>query len=419
MKTIFRAKYVLRSYLDQPIKDGYILVEDGVIKDIGKEKSKESADEEYDLGEALIAPSFAVTHAHVGMTALRGIGEGKTLYEWLKQVWDIESKLNYELLREADVVGLGELISSGVTAVLDFYDIQPMVEAVNKIAHKLDVKLGLAFMDKVKYMEEESWKRLKNIDNISKSLKEKGFEVFISPHSLYAVSTEMLRELFKLEGYKYQMHFLENEEELLQIKQVYGNEDPVEILKKVGALSKWLILAHAVLLSKEQIIKLALPNIYVSHCPVSNSRLGSGYARVRDMLSGGVQVTIGTDGPGSSETLDIFDEIKSAIVILRGTTKDVSISIKDIMHMASYVGFKALGIKSGLLEKGYNADFVAYDLTKVYPSWDLVTALGYQSNRFVIKDVVSKGEFLKKDGELTFKDQFEESLKNLQEFIHL
>jgi Cytosine deaminase and related metal-dependent hydrolases len=55
--------------------------------------------------------------------------------------------------------------------------------------------------------------------------------------------------------FKYQMHFVENKEELAEIKKVY-NSSPVEILEKIGAIKKWLILAHAVHLEVNELTKL-------------------------------------------------------------------------------------------------------------------------------------------------------------------
>jgi 5-methylthioadenosine/S-adenosylhomocysteine deaminase len=417
MKILFKGKYLLTDYLNEPLKDFSVLVEDKKIIKTGKtDELRPEAEDVYDLGNVLIAPSFANTHSHVGMVALRGIGENKTLYDWLKEVWKIESKLDYEFLYHANVLGLGEMISSGITAVLDFYDIPPMVRAVKAIGLPVKVKLGLAFMDKVPYMEEESWKRLRNIKNISADLFKDGFEVFISPHSLYAVSEEMLKELFSMQGFRYQMHFAENREELAEIKKVY-DKSPVEILEKIGAIDKWLILAHAVHLEVNALSKLSRNNIFVSHCPVSNSRLASGIAKINEMKRFGIQVSIGTDGPGSSETLNIFNEIRLATLLSRASTMSVSISVKEAMKMASLYGNIALGLNSGEIKPGKNADFIAYDLNKIYPSWDLVASLGYQGGPETVKDVISDGSFLKKDGKLLFYDLYKESLIKVKEFI--
>ncbi len=418
MKKLYKGRYLLTDYLSEPYKDFSVLVEDKKIINVGKaEKLQYYADEVYDLGNVVIAPSFADTHSHIGMVALRGIGEQKTLHDWLQEVWQIEPKLNHELLYYADIIGLAELISSGVTAVLDFYDIQPMVRAIKAINLPIKVKLGLSFMDKVPYMEEESWRRLKNLKSISDDLLKDGFEVFISPHSLYAVSKELLKQLFSLEGFKYQMHFAENREEVEEIKKAYNNEDPIDVLDKLGALDKWLILAHAVHLDVGKINKLAKKNIFISHCPFSNARLGSGTAKLSIMKQAGIQITLGTDGPASSETLNIFNEIRLATLLSRALTMSLDLSIRDVMQMASLYGNLALGINAGVIKPGNNADFITYDLNKIYPSWDIVSALGYQGNPENIKDVISDGTFLKKDGKLVFSNLYEQSRIKINEFI--
>ncbi|MGC9208365.1 MAG: amidohydrolase family protein [Nitrososphaeria archaeon] len=416
MSILFKGRYILKDYLEEPIENEGILVNDGVIVDVGDfQRLKKETDEVVDLGDVIVAPSFANTHSHIAMVVLRGIGEGKKLHDWLEQVWGIEAKLDYELLFYANIVGIGELVSSGVTSFLDFYDVPPMLRALREIDGPLNARLGLAFMDKVPYMKEESWRRLKSLSQIRDDVRSQGYDLFVSPHSLYSVSEELLRELFRLEGYKYQIHFAENPEEVAEIKSIY-NRDPVDVLIHLGALDKWIILAHSVMVPPEKLNELARPNVYISHCPVSNARLGSGVAPLLEMVRRGVNVTIGTDGAGSSETLDIFEEIRLANFMMRAVTGEI-MSIKAIMKMASYGGHVALGVQAGKLLPGMNADFITYDLRKLYPSWDVVSSLAYQGRPEVVKDVVVKGRFIKKDGSLVFNELYKKALDRIIGFI--
>ena len=60
----------------------------------------------------------------------------------------------------------------------------------------------------------------------------------------------------------------------------------IDNLKDVPAL-----LAHAVKMSKEDIEKMSGYNISVSHCPISNLKLGCGVANITEMLKQGVNVS--------------------------------------------------------------------------------------------------------------------------------
>ena len=415
MGVLFKGRYLLNNYLSRPVSGQAVLVEDGTIVKIGSEKelSKE-ADDVYDLGNVIIAPSFANTHAHIGMVALRGIGESRRLQDWLGEVWQIEAELDQETLYDSSILGLGELVNSGVTAVLDFYDIDSMLRALDSIALPIRAKLGLVFMDNVEYLREESWHRLGEIGSIASRIREMGYDLFLSPHSLYGASQELLQELFGLEGFKYQMHFAENLEELKEIKRRYG-EEPAKVLESLGALDKWIVLAHTVHIGKAEMKALARSNIFVSHC---NARLASGIAKLNEMKHEGVQVTIGTDGAGSSETLNIFNEIRLATTLARSVSAKTEPSIREVMHMASYTGHSALGIRAGELKEGNLADFIAYDLNKIYPSFDIVSALGYQGGPETIKDVVAGGIFLKANYRLSFQTLYEESKKEIEDFIN-
>ena len=56
--------------------------------------------------------------------------------------------------------------------------------------------------------------------------------------------------------------------------------------------------------------------------PVSNLKLGCGVADITEMVKQEVNVTLGTDGQGSGSNLDLFETMKYAALLQKGT-KDI------------------------------------------------------------------------------------------------
>ncbi|MEM0123344.1 MAG: amidohydrolase family protein [Conexivisphaerales archaeon] len=416
MKELFKAKYMLPDSEGQLISDPAILVEDGKIIYAGPIQKGMDYDEVYDLGQSIFLPSFANTHSHVAMTLMRGIGEQDSLNSWLEKIWKVEGRLKHDELLIGNIVGISEMLDSGITSFLDFYDIQPMVDALIKLNFPIRAKLGLSFLDTVEYMKEESWKRIRDVDSYARSLAQYGIEMVLSPHSLYGVSKDLLTKIASIKGYKIQIHLSETLDESVQIKKKYGLS-PVQYLNSVGLLKKGLIAAHAVHLSDEEIFQIAAASVNIAHCPVSNARLGSGIAKINKMDDLNVNISLGTDGAGSSETLDMFNEMKLSVMLSRASSANTKINARKALKMATANGHKALGINAGYLKNDMLADFITVDLTKIKPSWDLISSIVYQGGKEAVKDVVVGGKFVKENHHLIFEEILEKYETKLEDFI--
>jgi 5-methylthioadenosine/S-adenosylhomocysteine deaminase len=118
----------------------------------------------------------------------------------------------------------------------------------------------------------------------------------------------------------------------------------------------------------------------VAHCPRSNALLGCGAAPVAALLRAGVPVGLGTDSPASALTLDVFDELRAAIMLARVRERDAgALSAADALRLATLGGAEALGRADdlGSLDPGKQADLTVVDLagTTFHPSDDPVAAL--------------------------------------------
>jgi 5-methylthioadenosine/S-adenosylhomocysteine deaminase len=126
--------------------------------------------------------------------------------------------------------------------------------------------------------------------------------------------------------------------------------------------------------------------VAVAHCPKSNAKTGCGVAPLPDLLRLGVRVGFGTDSPASSNIMDMFDEMRTALFLHRGVARDVTVlNAAQCVRIATLGGAEALGLadRVGSLEPGKQADLIAVDVSGSHfvPIDDPYSALVYGANQ--------------------------------------
>ena len=135
------------------------------------------------------------------------------------------------------------------------------------------------------------------------------------------------------------------------------------LLADAGVFDGRVLAAHSVWLDDADLDIYASAGVAVAHCPVSNMKLGSGVARVPEMIERGITVSLATDGPASNDDLDLWEEIKIASLLARVTALDPTLmSAQQVISMATFSGAEALGLHTGVLEPGRWADMIRLDL---------------------------------------------------------
>jgi 5-methylthioadenosine/S-adenosylhomocysteine deaminase len=145
----------------------------------------------------------------------------------------------------------------------------------------------------------------------------------------------------------------------------------VSLLDELGFLNSRLVAAHCISLSDDDMRVLAKRGANVIYCPVGNLKLGSGVARIRDLIESGGNVAFGTDGPASNNCLDMFETMKTGALIQKVANNDPSaMGAYEVLKMATLNGGQALGIgrSVGSLAVGKKADVVLVDMRKPHLS---------------------------------------------------
>ena len=73
-------------------------------------------------------------------------------------------------------------------------------------------------------------------------------------------------------------------------------------------------------------LHLGISIVFVAHNPTSNLKLASGVMPYRKMRDAGICISLGTDGAGSNNSLNIMKEIQIASLIHKGIERDAEVA---------------------------------------------------------------------------------------------
>ncbi|MEM9147191.1 MAG: amidohydrolase family protein [Pseudomonadota bacterium] len=182
-------------------------------------------------------------------------------------------------------------------------------------------------------------------------------------------------------------------------------------LDGLGFLKPATSLIHAVWVTPEDIRLIAASGASVQHNPNSNLKLGSGLMPMRAMLEAGVNVSLGTDGCGSIDTVDMLRAVASTALVqkLRGNEADRWISAGEAFAAATTGGAKALGQadRLGRIAPGMRADFALWRLDSIpfVPLNDPLRQLVYGETGASLDRLIIDGQTAMADGHLTRIDE--------------
>ena len=133
---------------------------------------------------------------------------------------------------------------------------------------------------------------------------------------------------------------------------------------KSSFLLPWF--AHCVHLDDEEITRMGDAGAGISYCPTSNMRLGSGIARIREMLNAGVRVSLGVDGSASNDSGNMLMEIRNAMLLSRLREETCWLSARDVLLMATRGGAAVLGRSDiGEISPGKQADLALFSMNGI------------------------------------------------------
>ena len=386
----------------------YVVVDGHRITDFGAQRPQGFTGKCIDGKGGILMPGLVNAHTHVPMTAMRGYGDGHDLHEWLNQyIFPVEAKWDDRAVRACAALGLAEMISSGVTCIADMYlHTDAVLREVDAAGLSANVCCG-----GVQF--EETFDPEKNHDCIvQRELTEKWhgrddgrIRVDASLHAEYTSREGLCRWMARFaadHGLGMHVHLSETRKEHEECKLRHGGLTPAAYLAGLGVFDVRAIAAHCVWTTPEDWALLAEKGVSAVYNPVSNLKLGSGVAPVVDLRGAGVNVALGTDGVSSNNCTDFFGDLKLAAILQNGVRHDpMALTAWDALEMATVNGGKALGRKTGRIEKGYDADLILLDAEAVnlIPCHDAANNLAYAAHGSNVVMNMARGKVIYKNGE--------------------
>lgn len=400
---IIKNAYVLTMDPDLgDIENGVVVIENGLIKEVGRSTGS-TADKVIDAGGCVVMPGLINTHCHAGMTLFRGYADDMHLKEWLEdRIWPAEAKLTEDDIYIGSLLACLEMIRSGTTSFADMYiHMDRVAQAVKESGIRAALSYGMIdFGNKEK--ADAELKEGGRFVSLWNGKADGRITTMYGPHAPNTCSREFLirvKEQAVKDNVRIHIHVLETEAELNYMKGNFGMCS-IHFLKDIGFWGTDVLAAHCVWLSDGDIKILAEHGVNISHNPVSNMKLASGIAPVAKLLASGANVCLGTDGCASNNNLDMFEEMKTAALLQKvGTMDPTALPARQVLEMATVNGAKALGIKSGALKEGYNADMIIVDMRKPHltPLHDVASQLVYAASGKDVRTTIVAGKVLMED----------------------
>jgi 5-methylthioadenosine/S-adenosylhomocysteine deaminase len=407
---IFEADWVL-PIVSPPIELGAVRVVDGRIEDVGRAEDLRGRypDETFtNFHHAVLLPGFVNAHTHLEYSVFRGFLDNLAFPEWMLAFIGARKRLNSDDYVASAMLGAMECVGSGITTVGDTMSHgRATLEATKGFGMRACAFVEVFGMDDA------------NIPGVLKNLDQR-MERFrgmvspltrlgVSPHAPYTVSGPLYRALMAYSmgaGVKMATHVAESKAEVTFVRNGAGvlahdfrelvgwdevpwmptGASPVKYLEQWGALNANLLAVHCVQVSQTDIEVMKENDVAVAHCPKSNAKLACGIAPVGDFLAAGLRVGIGSDSLASNNLLDMFGEMRVAILLHRASQQHTeALQAEQALRIATLGGAQVLGLDDlvGSLEPGKRADMIAVDMEYSHfaPIDDPVSALVYGANQ--------------------------------------
>ncbi len=404
------------------LQDGAIAIKDDEIVAIG-ESDQITASYESDrvldcAGQALI-PGLINAHTHAPMTLLRGLNDDQRLDVWLLgYMMPVEREfVSPDFCKLGTLIACAEMIRGGITCFADMYYYEDTVAQATAVAGMRAIcgQTVLKFPSPDAESYEDS---INSARSFIETWKDHDLVIpSIAPHSAYTTTEDILRECAEIAlefDVPLHIHIAETSQEQDQWRETH-DMPVVPWLKKHGIFEAKTIAAHCVHVDEGEIHTMEHSRTGVSHNPSSNLKLASGFAPVQEMLSSGLNVGIGTDGPASNNDLDMFEEMRLASFVAKATTGDpTALPARTTLAMATIIGAKALHIDhlTGSIQVGKKADVVLVNLDALHvqPYFlrdpeSIYSRLVYAAKSTDVTHVMVNGKWLMVDKKLETIDE--------------
>jgi 5-methylthioadenosine/S-adenosylhomocysteine deaminase len=356
-------------------------------------------------------PGFFNAHCHAAMTMQRGWAEDLPLDRWFNErIWVAESALTSDDVYWGAALAACEMLRSGCVAFNDHYF---YMDRVAEVVAQSGMKAALTWCQFGIGANKEVGTDLAGALRFARTYQgaaQGRIRTLLGPHSPYICPPAFLREISALareHAMALHIHLAESAEQVSNSLRAHGMS-PTALLQACGVFDVPCIAAHALYVDDADIAILARHEVTVAHCPITYMKLGMGVPDLGRLLAAGVQVALGTDGPGSNNDMDMKAAVRFAPLLQKYRSSNAEALAGDLpLRMAATHGARALGFAdSGVLAAGRTADLILIDLDQphLYPRHNLVANLVHAARGSDVTHVFVDGKLLMKGRELLTLD---------------
>ena len=404
----YSAKYIVEN--SKTIhKNSVLVINEGFVVDIisletfAEKKSKNFTE----LGDVIISPGFTNAHSHVALNSVKGLGYGNAsaLYDVM---WGIEPALDEELVYKLSLLGMMDAISSGTTSINDHYF---FAESVARACETIGIR---GFIGHTIMTEYGPWTGEEQI-TLAKSFNKnwansKTVHPVVAPHETSTVSPKVLKELnsyARENNLLTHIHLAQTQKEMDFIRANY-NTSPIKHAYNLQILNEQVIAAHCNVVEDGDLDLLAESGAFPIFCPTTHG-IGGKPMNTNYLSKLNVDWGIGTDCSGGNDDYDMFEEMRTALVLNNSVAKYNFIKPKDIFRKASEENISRIsgGVFSGTLSKNQKADFITVSINtpRMQPLHDVINNIVMCASSKEVKDVYIEGECIVKDSKFQNIDE--------------
>ena len=338
----------------------YLLIRDGKSEEFYKEiPSRLKNIQIEDYGDNIIIPGLIDLHIHAPQYAFRGMGMDMQLLDWLNTyAFKEEGKYrDLEYAKKQYSKFVSDVKNSATTRLSIFATLHK--DATIMLMDMLEEAGIKAYVGKVnmdrnspEFLKEDTLKSKEDTIEWLEDTKDryKNIKPILTPRFIPSCTDNLMEEIKQINNIyniPVQSHLSENKSEIEWVAELHPDtKNYAEAYNKYNLFGKnnKTIMAHCVHCPDDELELIKQNNVVVAHCPQSNANLTSGIAPIKNMLSMGINVGLGSDiAAGSS--LSIFRAMSDAVQVskLRESLtgqKNQTLTLTEVFYLGTKGGGK-------------------------------------------------------------------------------
>ena len=411
MITVIRNAWIVTQDAQRRVLRGDVVVDGERIVSVGPVYNG-TADREIDATGDIVMPGMVNTHTHIAMSVMKGVVDDLQFPDFLNKTFKIDSDRTDGDLDLGTRLGCMEMMRGGTTTFMDLYYSEDVIAKATQDARIRGVLCWCVHDD------DKTTQKGSPLDNCRRFIDTHKGKRKIVPgvglQGVYVCNEDTCVGAKALSDEKeapMNFHLSETRGEVNDHKRQTGMR-PAEWLSSIGVLGPRAVSAHSAWLTLMEVRLMGEAGMSISSCPASNMKLATGgVAPVPEFQKYGVNVSIGTDGSTTNNTLDMFAEMRLLGLLQKSSRWDATVTpAQDLLDFATINGAKAVGMADsiGSIEPGKYADLVILDgkapnLRPLLPE-NIIANIVYSGNSLNVKTVLCQGDVVVDGGRITTLD---------------